>query len=231
MRTKIEYNCCGIGGHLVRLDWDIILQSTPYYGYHFEPDYDKLSAEDCARFDIDKWFICKRDCPEEEIVNNLVEASSKDMGIRWKVEIAEYLRIKNKWGEDDLRRTCGLRIYRNDKLFYEEGCGTRQRGMRIAEDLIEDWQCHVLDICTIDFDKKMIGRKVWFRDEPAIINNFCWGMASVEVIPDREAGCEKFSRPKRYQKDVDDGMYDYWPEYEYGLLVPLNSHDIDWFRD
>ena len=228
MKTGIKYTCCGIEGYLARLDWDIVLYSTPYYGYHFEPDFDKLPNH---MIDIDKWFICRRDCPEDEIVNNLVEASRKDMGLRWKIEVEEHLHVKCKWEDEDLRRTCSLKIYRNDKLFYEEGCGTRQRGMRIAENLIEDWQCHVLDIGTIDFDTKMIGRKVWFRDEPAIVESFCWGSASVNLIPDKDAGCEKFSRPKRYQRDIDDGMYDYWPEYEYGLIVPLNSHDVDWFRD
>ena len=55
-----------------------------------------------------------------------------------------------------------------------------------------------------------------------------WGDGDVWLVPDKEAGCEKFHRPAHNKPD---DIPDYWPDYEDGLRVPLNSHDIWWFRD
>lgn len=232
---SIPYTYWGVKGYLTRLDWDIIVGDTPYFGYRFSPDLEYYEKETEKLGDLvnnyDRWFVCERDCPEDKIIENLVLADKKDMGVRWKFEIEDTSYVKTKWEDSDLRTNCKLSIYRNNKLFYSDLCGDYQYGIARAQQLIQEWNNHPLWLHEIDFDKKMVGRKVYFRDDPAIIDHFCWGDADVWLVPDKEAGCEKFKKPAYEENDHDDGWPDTWYEYEDGLRVPLTSKDIWWFRD
>lgn len=204
-------------GKLNRLDWDIMVHNVPYYGYHYHSN----------DYNDDEWFICKRDCPEDQITKNLVYASRNEMGIRWKIDIAEDLYTKNKWDETSLRKNTVISIYRNDKLFYEDYFRDLDYCLHRAYLLIKEFEECPINVGEIDFDKKIVGRKIWYQDKPAIIDHFVWGNASVWVVPDKNY-IEKFPMPNTWKDE--DWLRDSWPEYEKGLIVGINSPHIDWFR-
>ena len=82
---------------------------------------------------------------------------------------------------------------------------------------------HPLALNTIDFDKKMIGRKIWWRSEPGIITRWIDGQACVIIEPD---GIEKFTTPAEFFKEDGDEYY----EDNYVKTNIFDKH-IWWFRD
>ena len=223
-----------LDGKLMRLDWDINFKNTDYYGYVYYPDYEFIDKQpkECqqALYEYHKYFICPRNTPEDKIIENLIEARREDMHARWDIKVFENMYVRDKWDECHLNANVKFEIYRNDILF---DCGFAidlNRAYVAAQSLLQQYQNNPTpDLWEIDFDKKMKGRKVYYCDEPALIDHFEWGEGYVWVIPDKNANCLAFKCPERWKRDKDIPMY--WDDYAEGLKVPLLSKEIDWFRD
>lgn len=122
-----------------------------------------------------------------------------------------------------LRGGAGTMITRNDEDFYYVPGG---RGYSIPKALmlINEIQEHPLDFCTIDFDKKMVGRKIWYNSQPAIIERYINRQCCVMIIPD---GAERFETPAEFAKEH------LWGEEEARRLKIdcLADERVWWFRD
>ena len=68
----------------------------------------------------------------------------------------------------------------------------------------------------------MIGRKVWWRSEPAIISSWIDGQACVILEPD---GIDNFTKPAEF---VDDGCMD---DGERDIKADIFDKHIWWFRN
>lgn len=81
---------------------------------------------------------------------------------------------------------------------------------------------HPLELNAIDFDQKAVGRRVWWRSEPAVIESFIKGQAEVILKPD---GIHRFTTPPEFAEEDPD-------YYEDGIVKTsiLDNH-IWWFRD
>lgn len=205
-------------GKLTRLTWDIVIGDTPYYGYHY-------TSDDCTE---DAWFICERDCSEDKIVDNLVYASSKDMGCSWKVCVEDHQYIKIKWGDRELRKSVTCTIYRNDKVFYQFSCGDHDYALAKAKMIMTSaHESMPFSVEDIDFEKDIVGRKIWYREQPAVIVSYYQG--NISIVPDKEVGCEKFEMPNSWKND--DFLSDSWHDYEDRLSVDIfESSNISWYR-
>ena len=79
---------------------------------------------------------------------------------------------------------------------------------------------HPLSLNERDFDKKCIGRKVWWRSEPAVITRYVKGQACVILKPD---GIKNFTVPAEFAKEP------YY--YEEDVKVNIFDKNIWWFRE
>ena len=61
--------------------------------------------------------------------------------------------------------------------------------------MINDFLDHPMNLNEIDFDKNVIGRKVWWRSEPAVVTSYISGQACVILEPD---GIPRFTTPAEF---------------------------------
>ena len=197
------------------LDWDLEIKGIPYYVVRLEGFVHTIGGH----WGENNLWAYPRD--EEPCYENLIEFNSNS-AVLWGIEYKPTHYIKSKWGEIEVRRGSCLRITRNGKLFDELNCNEIYYGIDKARVRISDYNEHPLELNTIDFDKKMEGRKIWWRSQPAKIESFIWGQACVIIVPD---GIEKFETPPEFRDD--DWMDD---ENDYIKTHILDEH-IWWFRD
>ena len=130
--------------------------------------------------------------------------------------------MKSKWGETEALNTCAITITRNNADFYTT------HGINHALDLLDTLKSndHPIGFCEYEFDKKLIGRKVWWKEQKAVVKRYIKGQAAVILVPDPEIG--KFTCPPSY---VGDGMM--WDDLEDSDSVKEDvfSRSIYWFRD
>ena len=77
------------------------------------------------------------------------------------------------------------------------------------------------EYCSRDFDKEVIGRKVWWRSEPGVITHYCKGQAAVIIEPD---GIERFTKPREYADD------DFPIAEDIDVKADIFDKHIWWFR-
>lgn len=200
---------------LYPLQWDVVVKGKPFYVARV-PGY-----VHCIRGlgePIDLWAWPRN---EEPSYDNLVEYEL-DSPVAWGLNYHEDRYIKCKWDDTMLRGGAGTTITRNDEDFYYVPGG---RGYSIPKALmlIGKIQEHPLDFCTIDFDKKMVGRKIWYNSQPAIIDRYINGQCCVMIIPD---GAKRFEMPAEFAKEP------LWDEEEARRLKIdcLEDGRVWWFR-
>lgn len=212
-------------GELTRLNWDIVIKGEEYFGYHLGPDFNNYDESDKEKylFRYDTWFICKRDCPEDKIIDNLISCSRDNMQIRWGFSVKEDSYLKYKWDEYSFRTSVKYNIIRNDELFYEGCCGSLEGAYINAMKIIYQLEDSPANINTIDWNKNIIGTKVWYCDQAAIIQSVYQG--EMYLVPDKEF-IEEFKEPESWKGE--DWMY--WGDYKDGLYVEIWDPRITWFR-
>lgn len=155
---------------------------------------------------------------EEMTYENLVEFDGVP-GARWGFEYKPAHYIRNKWDEVSIERGRKLIITRNDEVFYDEFMTIHEMLAYVLDNKLDE---HPLDLNERDFDKKCVGRKVWYRSQPAIIDSFVNKRACVILKPD---GIDEFSKPNEYDND------DYWEECKDEVMTSIFDQNIYWFRD
>ena len=194
------------------IDWDVELDGIPYQVIRV-PGF-----AHCLGGHLD--FGCQGNCfwayplGEQLTMHNLIEFNGEP-GATWGIEYITKHSRTSKWGELSMERYKKVTITRNGKPFFDELLTLNKAIYLLTEGPIYE---HPLELNTRDYDKKCIGRKVWYRSEPGIIN-YCRG-GSVNIIPD---GVEEFSYPKEYGEPSDE------PRTQIRTSI-FDSH-IWWFRD
>lgn len=197
-------------------DWDLVIKGRPYYVCRIEGYCHTISWQGGNECRQELWCYPRDKQPTLE---NLVEYTLKDP-IAWGIEYDEIHSTHCKWDECETITGGRSVITRNGTPFYTV-FGTRQYSIPKALTLIAKAQDHALDFSQIDFDKKMIGRKVWFNGQPAIIESYIHGQCCVILKPD---GIDKFKVPPQFVEE--DGEY-----YEENPKIDcLETGSIWWFR-
>lgn len=165
-------------------------------------------------------------CPRGEAPSykNLIPFCGRacDWGIV--VEEHNYFRPGNGFHKDS-RNEKGLRCYitRNGEKFYPVQFG-RDIGdaLAMAQVKIIQLQEHPIGLSHKTWKDDLIGRKVWWYDQPGeIVSLSLWG-GSILIRPDGEP----FKKPASWGDDDDPIQWD----YEDGGSADLLSEHIDWFR-
>ena len=197
------------------LDWDLEIKGRPYYVVRLEGFVHTIGGH----WGENDFWAYPRD--EEPCYENLIEFDS-DSPVLWGIEYKPTHYVKCKWGESEIRRGSCLTITRNGKPFDNLYHNEIYYGIDKARVRISDYNEHPLNLNTIDFDKKMVGRKIWWRSQPAKIKSFIWGQACVVIVPD---GIEKFETPPEFRND------DWIGEENSYIKTHILDKHICWFRD
>lgn len=201
---------------LTPLGWDVVVKGRPFYVAHI-PGYVHSIRGWGEPIDLWAW---PRD--EEPSYDNLVEYEL-DSPVAWGLNYHEGRYIKCKWDDAMLRGGAGTTITRNDEDFYYVSGG---KGYSIPKALmlVAEIQEHPLDFGTIDFDKKMVGRKIWYNSQPAIIERYIKGQCCVIIRPD---GMERFETPAEFAEEP------LWDDEDAKWLKVdcLASERVWWFRE
>ena len=195
-------------------NWDLVINDVPYYVARFEGFVHSIGGH----WGYNDLWCWPRD--EEPSYENLIEYDL-DEPVQWGIIFNPSVYVKTKWGESSTRLASGVTITRNGAPFYTV-YGGLSYGIDKARMLISDIREHPLGFDAIDFDKKMIGRKVWWRSEPAVIRAWISNQACVILEAD---GISEFTVPAEFA--------DEHPDYYADGCVKATIFDryIWWFRD
>lgn len=197
------------------LDWDLEINGKPYYVVRLEGYIHTIGG----RWGENDYWAYPRD--EEPSYENLIEFNSEKTTL-WGIEYKPFHSIKCKWDECETRQGSHLIITRNGKKFDEITSSGMYYGIDKARVMIEDYNEHPLELNTIDFDKKMVGRKIWWRSQPAIIERFVWGQGCIIIVPD---GFDKFETPAEFRGDC------CFEDENDSIKAHILDKHIWWFRD
>lgn len=192
-----------------KIDWDIVVRDIPYQVVRVEGYVHTIGG----KWGENNLWMYPRD--SDPTYETLVEYSGNG-GACWGIRFEPHNYIRTKWGETECFTSSSTVITRNGKDFYDT------YGINYAQTLIDEINEHPLNFNEIDYDKKMIGRKVWWRSEPAVISKWIDGQACVILKPD---GIEKFTVPAEFAKEEPN-------YYEDGdVKATIFDKHIWWFRD
>ena len=200
---------------MTRFDWDVIINGVPYYVVKIEGFYHSISSNEF----IDQLWAYPRN--QQPTYDNLIHYPY-NTGVQWGITCTPKYITKTKYDETEARSINATLITRNGFPFYVISGGLNY-GIPKAQTIISDIKEHPLDLEMIDFDKKMIGRKIWWRSEPGIITDWISGQAYIIIEPD---GIESFTTPSEFVEEDGDGYY----EDGYVKTDIFDKH-IWWFRD
>ena len=197
------------------MDWDVVVYGKPYQVIQATGFVHTIGGRLDHGGGNDYWAY---PLAEEMTVDNLIEFDGHP-GACWGMEYAPANRIKTKWDETEILKSRNLCITRNGEKFYDGFMTFHQAIAYIKDGILDD---HPLYLNKRDYDKKCVGRKVWWKEQPARIRRYIYGRACVELVPD---GIPGFERPKSYD---DDWMWE--AENKNAIVDSIFSDSIGWFR-
>ncbi len=199
-------------------DWDLEIRGVPYYVCRIEGYCHSISWQGGNETRNELWCYPRN---EEPSFGNLVEYNLKSP-VAFGIQYDETRYVKCKWDECETRMGCGTTITRNGRPFYRVS-GYRSYSVPKAIALLSEIEEHPLDFLSIDYDKKMIGRKIWYNGQPGVITGYIDGQCCVMIAPD---GFDKWKVPPEFKNELGD----YEEERELKIDC-LESKRIWWFRD
>lgn len=196
-----------------KLDWDVCVRGVPYQVIRV-PGFAHCTGGHLDYGEGNTFWAYP--LGEELTIDNLIEFNGV-RGAAWGIEYTPVNGIKSKWGETEIYSSRKLLLTRNGEPFYDELMTFHQAIAYVQDGLLNE---HPLELNSRDYDKKAIGRKVWWRSEPGIIT-WCRN-GRVGISPD---GMEKFSIPKEFEKDP------FYEDREPEIITSIFDEHIWWFRD
>lgn len=199
---------------LYHMDWDVIISGRPYFVVKIDGYVHTIGG----RYGHNDLWAYPR--TEEPTYETLIPFDC-DEPVSWGISYTEH----NRHEYQNMSCTVGCTtITRNGKPFCDVPCKDMYFGIDKARVMIAEFHEHPLNLDTINFDKKMIGRKVWWRSEPAVISRYIENQACVVLTPD---GINGFSNPAEYEHD---GYYLIY-EDEGVVKADILDRHICWFRE
>lgn len=199
-----------------KLDWDVDIKGIPYQIIKV-PGFVHTIGGHLDHGDGNCLWAYPLD--EEMSYENIIQFDGHP-GARWGFEYYPTNYVRNKYDDTSIEAGRHLVITRNNEKFYDGFMTIHDCLAYVLDHKLDD---HPLELNSRDFDKKCIGRKVWYRRQPAYIAHYCKGQASVILKPD---GVDKFVKPAEWE---DDFMWD--EENAWSIKVSIFSNWINWFRE
>lgn len=189
-----------------KMPWDVCVQGVPYQVVDIEG-----YVHSCTLHSENTYWMYPR--YETPCYDNLIQYDCKGNGVLWDFVYNKTNVHKSKYDEDFVHTICKVTIRRNGEQF----CTTHS--IQDALHKIEIMDEHPLDLYCIDFDRKCIGRKIYYHGQPCVIKRFINGLANVVINP--EEGYT-FVYPPEWE--------DCEPEDDDFVTSIFDGH-IYWYRD
>lgn len=143
----------------------------------------------------------------------------------WRIEVEErnYLKESELSG-DEIRKGGSFKLFVDGECIYEGFCRSVEYGMKAAGRMVEE----LGDVCGGDWlraktREKLIGRRVYYHDVPAVITSLIVDQGCVII---NAAEGHKL-RPPVYEENPKDWLLD----HEDGVKVEVTSPHIWWYRE
>lgn len=194
------------------LDWDVNVKGHRYTVYRVDGYYHSIGG----KYGNNDLWCCLED--EEPTYKNLIEFDG--VPCRWSFKVEQNNYTKSKWGENEVRSNCICTIYRNDKEFMSFGTRDYEYASSKAQVLITKLQEHPINFTSKNYIKEIEGRKIWYREQKAIIERYIEGQNC--IIISFEDG--EYKEPEYLKEDIENLG-------ELEIKEDLLSPHIWWFRD
>ena len=192
-----------------QMGWDTVINGKQYFVVRIVGYVHTIGGKYSTN---DLWAYPRDEKPNYE---NLVQFEGEP--VCWGINYAPYNYARCRHDEFEATTIGNVFITRNGEKF----CDVRGSIER-AKCMINDFNEHPINLNEIDFDKKVIGRKVWWRSEPAVVSNYISKQACVILEPD---GIKQFTTPAEF---ADEGC-NYYCDGDVKADI-LDKH-IWWFRE
>lgn len=197
---------------MFRMNWDVVIDGIPYYVYHV-PEFIHSMSGDA----VHNYWMCRRDIspttsPECMIAYDLREP------VQWTIRDESRITITYKYSEPRTRLIHDFVIYRNNERFMHS------YSLAEAQYFMEQISSHPMNFNEIGFATNAIGRKIWWRSEPAVITEYINRQGEIVFIPD---GIDSFTTPQEYAHDD----VPYYEEGQTSLHTSIFDKHICWFRE
>jgi len=205
------------------LDWDLQIKGVPYQVVKYDgwnnEDYVCYPIKGCTS--IKDYFI-----PTDENLELINCHGVRGEAPTWEIKQEKGKHLKSKWDETSLRFSCLTTIYRNGVSFFEFG-GSEDYAYHKAKSFLVEVLEGPINFNSRFWLEELIGRKVNYNGEAAIIDHINFVPFSMWIIPVNG----KFKPPHKWDNDGDDLNREHWDEeYASGLIVEsVLSPDIDWY--
>lgn len=141
----------------------------------------------------------------------------------WDIEVRQRNHTKQKWGETQINSGVGVTIYCNQRPVYTFTVRDIEYALAKAQTLLIDLGEHPFNFI---FPEKEIGRKVWYHNQPAIIDRLLLDQGCIMLKYDGEGG---FDMKHPWDRPEDGGPSEW--DGESSVKDDILSSNIWWFRD
>ena len=200
------------------LDVDVMILHSPYYVVRI-PGY--VHTIGGGKGNNDYWAYPRNELPTYE---NLVQYNC-DEYVTYGIKFTPSHYVKNKYDDCEAMTGGTVVITRNGEDFYTVDGRGMYYGIDKARLIISTISEHPLDFNIIDYDKKMIGRKVWYRGIPMVIDQYLQGSACVMLVPEN---IQDLKVPPEF---ADEETVDTYYEDNEVKVDVFEDHNVWWFRD
>lgn len=195
-------------------DWDLVVNGRKYQVVRIDGYVHTVNS---TRGDNDLWAYPRNETPSHR--NLLPFNSSLDHGVSWGISTNPLNIIKDGYDVSEISSYRNITITRNGEVFCT--CAS------VAEafykiDLIKG---HPLDLFQYEYEKNIIKRKIFWKDDPAVITRYVKGEAEIQLKCD---GVDRFTYPAKYNDDpIYRERYDEFPDI---IITDIFDTNITWFR-
>lgn len=197
---------------MTKMPWDVEVYGIPYQVVRIKGYVHTIGGR---HGENDLWMYPRNASPTHE---NLIEYQCDGCGVCWGIKYEPHNYVRSKWDESECFTSGGVTITRNGKDFYF--C---RGGIDEARVLIRRLEEHPIFLSEYGWKDKVVGRKVWWRSEPAIVRSYIDKQACVMLKPD---GIEKFTTPAEFADEEGDNYYE-----DGDVKAEIFDSHIWWFRD
>lgn len=200
------------------MSWDVVVNGEEYAVYSVPGYAHTIKAYDAQ---IDTWCCKRTEIPSfETLIPFNSEIRGAAFGIKFEPKNIHHFHHGEHEIEESRRDVI---ITRNGEDF---AC---TYSIESAKYMIDKYLEHPLDLNFYGFKEKMIGRKVWYRSQPAIITKFMYGDdryngPDIVLEPD---GIDEFSIPKEY---IGDDSYIIYEEDKRMIITSILDEHIWYWR-
>lgn len=208
--------------NLRKLDWNVTIE---------DEDNKQIPMQVCiipdcihskgGKYGVNNLYVYRANIKEEDLTPSDLTPFNGD--VCWSYKVYQ----KNYFRKDEL--VCGTfcKIYCAGEQVYELRAGWNLMPHMIMTTICKLKELSILTpITDRNYEKDIVGRKIFFKDKPAIISRYIKRYGEIIVIPDPDEDVKDFGRScwmesEDEYEDILDG----------GIKVDILSSDIYWFRD